>query len=439
MGISRRGWIGGAAAAAALGAGAWLLGRPREDSLGTADDLDGFLDDFLRSEPEECLGVVVERIASGMPRDLVLAGLMVAPAISGGDASDVHAMAVMPSVRRMCEEAMTERERAVPLLWAAANAHAWSGRARDVSVLVPPAAPEDTLSAALARGDGPGAERAAAWLAEREGPEAAVATLALEAARERDDPHAAIWAAQSRRLLLDSRHHASAVVRSIARCVARRGGPPGGAARLVPDESDPITGAELARAIRSDPDVPLGGVRSKALFEALALLTVETRLVETSASGIGVHQMTLLDALFGIWATAGAEAKHTVLSTAVAWIVRLHRGNARGAPEASALTELAGDPLQLATEDPVRGYRAALGALARDEAAFLASVRARVAERVDDAHDLKHWCAVLDVADRLDGEVRARVLGSLALVWPVRARTRWSRFTEAEALAPRLR
>lgn len=428
--LTRRGLLRGAAAlaaAAVLGCDEDRAAAPTRAPAPAPPGLDGLVDELIASRPEDCLEVAARALRRGATVDRVLAACALAPALTGGDASDVHAMALVPAVARLSAEGEDAEQRLVPVLWAVANAHAWSRRRRDAAVV---GAPAEDLDAALDGTDADAAGRAAAALEAG----AAIRRLRAHATRRRDDVHAAIWAAQAPRLVPHVGPHAPALLASVARYAVRRGEADPAPPPLALDPSDATAAADIVAAVRDAPATPLGGLSPSALREALVLLAIETRLSELSATGLGVHQTTLLAALLRIVDEAPATDRDALLGRAAAWIVGLHAQ----APRASALSidEGPGDPFALAEQEPLRAYAAALRAVRIDRARFLGAVRRRIARDGNDAHAFKHWEAVLELAGRVASEdTRARTLATLTLCWPVRLPDRWPRADEAAALA----
>jgi hypothetical protein len=261
------------------------------------------------------------------------------------------------------------------------------------------------------------------------------ADLILRCAQPHADPHVAIWAAQAERMRAVWTKHEAPLLASVRAYEDRHARMPASAPPLRIDDADTTSAAEIARALRDAAQTPVDGVSSHALFEALALLSGETRLTDDEPTGLGVHQTTLLDALWRIHDGAAPATRPGIAAHALQWLLLLVQSHGRRLPAPiTDLTELAGDPFALARHEPLRGYRAALAATARDERTFLSTVRARLLERGDDAHDFKYWDAVVSIADRLAGANRARWLATLVAADTVRTDAHWSQRERALAL-----
>ena len=221
---------------------------------------------------------------------------------------------------------------------------------------------------------------------------------------------------------------------SVARYATRRDFDGEEAPILNTVTEDSVDAVEVAIAIRDSPAIAVDGLAAKTLWEALALITIESQLNDLSASGMGVHQCTLLDALWYLWNQAKDEENQLkILSRAVAWL-RKHHGRYGGRVDALSLTGTAARVSE-DEQDPILRYRAALNSLAKDEKKFLKSIQTKVANGMENAHDLKHWCAILDIGEQLSGESRIRWLATLSLCRPSRTTSRWPRFEEAKSLA----
>ncbi len=440
--ISRRTLILGGGAA--LGAGALVVAgrsqvveRPVTTTVAgrAADDLDRLVDAILSSDEASSIVVARDALARGVPEERWLTAVLLSPIASGGDESDVHACMVVPSVWRACRGARDAHERCVLVLWATDNVHPWTrARRRGRAPPAHDADPRSALARALAAGDTASADAAAASLVASEPSERATRFLRDAVTRARADVHSAIWAAQASRWHASLGAHTPDAARSVARYAARAGRPMPVGEPIPTDDADTTPSAEILRRLRDDATAPLAGSSARAIWSALALLAVETRLANRSATGLGVHRTTLLAAMHRIWRDAAPETAPTLLSRAVRWVLEVAPPLADGAPDPLVLEPASGDPLALAADDPVGAFRAALAAVADDEGAFLEAIRARVATLAADPHDFKRWDAVLDIAPHLDATARACLLASMAADRIARAREPWSRADEARAL-----
>ena len=420
MRIARRAiLIGGVGALGLGGIGALAWGRrgapvgpdATRDATAPAGDLDALVDALLASDAAGCVGVAARAMHEGMTADDVLTAALLLPILSGGDAGDVHAMAAVPAARRLAHELDDREDASVVVLWAVANAHAWSRTERL---------------------DGRGARAGAGDSIDR------ARRLAVDASQPRNDPHVAIWAAQATRELAASGPYGDAVLGSVTRYANARPPTRPQPTAIRTDDDDATPGADVARALRASAATPLDGVGASAIWEALAMLCVEARLGDPSASGPGVHATTALDALFTLDALATPAERGMVLARAVAWITRLTAEARYAGPPVVDLDGSHGDFRATGPDDVARAYAAALGALARGGERFaeelLAELRARVAAHGSDAHDFKHWGAVIEIGNRLDGAMRDRWLASLAASRVVWTRDRWDRWDEARRM-----
>lgn len=211
----------------------------------------------------------------------------------------------------------------------------------------------------------------------------------------RNDPHVAIWAAQAGRMV-----------------------------ERMPEHRAMIAGSVAAYADAHEQPLHVTTSSTSEPFTALAMMCIDARLTDRTETGLGVHLTTLLDALWRL------DSPH-----ATAWVTELSdRHRPRLDVPASQLGETAGDPFALAPSDPIAAYRAALGAVARDERQFRREVRRRVVERGHTAHDFKYWDAAESIADRLDGDARTRWVASMVGARVLRSEARWSQYDLVEEL-----
>ena len=424
-------------AAPVPGSGATPSVQPERDAPGRSPPTDALVDALLASDSKGCLTVAADALARGVAPERVLTAALLLP-ICSRDFTDVHASAVVPGIQRLMKESVEPRQRLLPVLWAVENAHVWAGtRRRRPSPPVPDA--RAALVRALTRGEPGPADRAATSLAATD-PEGARCILD-EFAPDRLDPHAVIWASLAPLTLKSVGSYAPAVVGSVARYIGLRSAhplPEGAAGRPAEPgldlvESDSTTPEDIARALRSSPETSLDGLASPAIWSALAVLCLEVQIADTSTAGVGVHATTALDGLWRIWQRASLERKPLVLAAAVRRVLRVH-SQARGAPSVLDLTPAPGPLFGRAGMERTTRYRVALAAVLSDRERYLAEVRRRVALQGAGAHTFKYWAAVLDLADRLGGDLATRWLAAQALTYPTQTTARWARAEEAEAL-----
>lgn len=369
--VTRRHFLG--ACCTGLAAGVMLYGQSR----GPGVDL--LVDQYRKASRTEVLDLAVQHLHSGVPvRDLLCAAFLL-PILTGGDVGDVHASMVVPAIMDLVAQTPTAHA-GLPVVWALSNAHAWS-RVEKIQRHVPALAdPGGALSQALEQGDADAADAAAATMLSQEGEEPVMRGLLLEATRPRTDPHAAIFAAHVHRMAPQWNHqqHGHAALRALARHLAVR------RPLVLETSAPPPTGAH--------PDW------SDAVAQATG-----ARMAETTTSGPGVHQVTLLEALVHLWRAAHGPDQVTAFSRAQQWLAH-----------AAAQQPSAALPLENAAQ------------LAGSEAVRLA--RARVVEHGADPHDFKYLWAVANLV--ADPATRAAVAASALLSpslfvlradWPERA------------------
>jgi hypothetical protein len=257
-----------------------------------------------------------------------------------------------------------------------------------------------------------------------QGVEAAAAELRIEASRRRADPHGAIYAAQATRALswIGDRY-AEPVLRSVARYLARSGPP----ARDRPEplrlnEADTTSPHEIAAALLATPLISLDGLSGQSIWQALCLIAVDTRLSEgyttNLTGGRGLHQTTLLDALWFIYDHAPPVDRPSILTDAVSWLLSL-----RSQPA-----------VPLERHD---AFARALARLQNDSTRFVEGLRSEVAQKGSGEHDFKFFAAVAEVAAKLTAPVRERFWAAAALAHPIGSADKWERADEASSLIAR--
>ncbi|MEM9191624.1 MAG: hypothetical protein AAGF12_20790 [Myxococcota bacterium] len=433
MKVGRRTLAAGLGAAGALAAtGAWLArteGTSSGDGHGHPPrDTPSLLDALLQSSSEECIHVAAAAMKDGLDANRVLSAALLMPLVTGRAERDIHAMAVVPAVRRLIAD---EEAPAVPTLWTVAHAHAWSRAERVTSSGASVVDPDHRLSEALITGNSELAgDAAASWFAVD--PERAYRRLTLELTAERSNPHVAIWAAMAGLELARTRDHAPLVVRSVARHASHWTPRPSPAAHLG-DPNDSTSPEDIVRALRSAPETPIDGLNPAAIWAALALLTAETRLRHPGVSGIGIHQTTLLEALWRGYDGASSDDQPIILGRAARWMVALHTEN----PGSLALLDILpgpGDPFAAAGDDIEASYRAALREVAADLPRYRRRLRGLLRRRGNDPHDYKYWAALETIGAKLTGTVADRWWASGIAARFVRDDEGWERFEEAQRI-----
>jgi hypothetical protein len=367
---------GGCALGAALGANA-LVVRPRPKP-----HLDEIIDALLRGSQTSIVGEASELLRRGAaPADL-LAAAFLAPILSAGDAVDPHPIAVVPSIFEYVAPFGSRAERMVPTLWAVWNAQAWSRKERAVVSPVTDAS-----------------ERAV--------------RLGVEASHLRGDPHVAILAAQSIRALawIDHRY-AGAVLATVEHRIESARPREALARRAIRvDENDTTSPKAIAEVLMSTDHehasgASLDGRSSSAIWQALCLVAIETRLAEgfttNLTGGRGLHQTTLLDALWFIHDRASPEERPFILASAVDRTLEGKRHGQRSARFENAL-------------ERVRA----------NETAFVDDLRREVAMKGTGEHDFKFFAAVAAIAPKLEAAVRERWWAAAWLADPVGSTNRW--------------
>jgi hypothetical protein len=379
--LGRRKLLAGGAVlgATALGAGALVGRRPRG-----RPSLDEIIDAIVFRGQVEIVGVAADFLRRGASRTDLLSGAFLAPILSAGDVIDPHPIAVVPSIFEHMSGSRTER--IVPALWAVWNAAGWTQKKR--VELVP------------------------AKDVERE-----VTRLGVAASHLRGDPHVAILAAQAMRALawVDPRY-AAPVLATVARRIDNAR--PIAAIRV--DENDTTPPEAIADVLRSTDrtrtsGASLDGRSTAAIWQALCLIAIETRLAEgfttNLTGGAGLHQTTLLDALWFIHDRASAEDRPFVLADAVDRIVASRR-HGRPGPR----------------------FEEALARVRADEAEFVADLRREVATKGTGEHDFKFFGAAAAIAPKLPPAIRDRWWAAAWLADPVGSTSRWTLADEAVSL-----
>jgi hypothetical protein len=386
--LSRREVLGAGAATAGL-----LACRPKADVGALADML-------LGSSRDAILQRVAKAMERGATAEHILTASFVALLDKGADWEDVHGLLVVPSILFHVRSAGL-----LPVFWCAANAVEWPGHPY---ALAPRPVAGDELARAFAEGDLAMADAAVLSLGL-----AAEPRLAMEATRGRPDPHGAIYAAQGARMasFLDERRRLL-WLRSLARHLARTGpaAPEPPPLRLEP--ANTTSSVEIARALRDGRAVSLDGLSPGALWEGLALLALGTRYQDPSPSGIGVHQTTLLDALWFLYDNSPPAQQATVLARAVPFVLGVQN------PVQAPL------PLRLPPEGEARPDVEAL--------------RREVALKGSSEHDFKYFGAVEAIAPKLSVAFQPKWWTGAARAHPIGSAYRWERAPEAEALIARL-
>lgn len=192
---------------------------------------DELVDALVASSGAEILRTAVSCLRAGASPIELLHAAMVLPALSGGDAGDVHAMLVVPALYEHVRVGRLE-----PVLWAVENAHDWSSTQR---------VPEP--------GSSPG-----------------LAELCLDASRDRAEPHGAIYAAQLSRAIDAglAREHVPIMLASLARYLDRTG-PVGPDVDHPPGDWDTLVRAASDTRIADDTQAGGLGVHHTTLLDAL--------------------------------------------------------------------------------------------------------------------------------------------------------------------------
>lgn len=417
MNLTRRAVIAGTiAGGGAVGAAMYLRRSKRAEPF----DLEPLIDSICLASPKTVLTVAADALSKGASLEQLLWAAFLAPLVTGGEGEDVHSMLVVPSIQRHFMQRGQKLEQWLPALWAVCNAQSWSKRER---MVMPSGSGSLTeISVRLSRGlrerDVPAADATVAAMTATSGVQATAARLRLEASFGRADPHAAIYAAQASRALshLDARY-AEPLLRSVGRYLARSGPPAPEPDELRLVAADTTSPDEIARAMIEAPTSSLDGLSSRAIWEALALLAIETRYAEDSPTGPGVHDTTLLDALWFIHDQAAEAERTRILARAVQAVVALYRP----ATAAKRADEVRRAQVQVRSH-PSR---------------FVDGLRTEVALKGVGEHDFKYFAAVEDISPRLSPLVRERWLAAAVLAHPIGSASQWERRTEVEALVAR--
>lgn len=379
--------------------------------------------DLVAQRPrKELLAALVAAVRRGVTIQQLLGAAFLVPILTGGDESDVHASLAIPSISAHVafHQAISDEERLLTALWGVCNAQLWSRRQRPANraqVSVPD--PATALASALREADQRRAEAAVSSLIAVSGAEQVASVLRLYASQHRGDPHTAIYAAQSTRALLWlPPRYADPILRSVARYLARAGRPPVAPSPIPCNEADTTAPREIAHALVAARGTSLAGLSSRAIWEALALLSIETRLAEQgSPTGAAVHQTTLLDALWFIHDQATPAQRAQIVATAVPWILDLH-GSVTRAP---------------AADHAVR-FAAAWSAVRNNEPEVVETLRRAVARKGSNEHDFKYFGAVETVAPKLSLETRQQWWAAATLAHPSGATEGWELGEQARTL-----
>jgi hypothetical protein len=381
----------------------------------TRDQLAGIIS---RSSQQDVLALSARAAESGASAEDLLAAAYLALLGTGGDAGDVHAILAIPSIH-----SLTERARGVarwmPTLWAVVNANLWC---RDrVTAAAPPRTEfsRDAFENALRDGDVARAEGGFLALLGSAGVEVAIAELLLEASRPRIDPHAAIYAAQAvRALRFIGRANAELVLCSVVRHLARsaiRGG-----STTMRGHLDSASSSSMGLS----PPLESGdaAVIDPTLYgdfpaDAMIVGALEARTRDGEASGLGVHQTTLLDALLFCVTSSRAPTKSSVVSQSVRWLeaqVREIDTTAEGIYDSNR-----------------RALARAEERLEADEPGFLAEHRERLVRNGSGEHDFKYFAALDSIAGQLRPGLRRRWTAAMVLARTSNTTSSWERWEEA--------
>ncbi len=429
---------GAVGASAALGASA-LIGRweGRSDEAAPAParhDLDSRVDALLASASDDVLAVAVRMLHDGASLSELLGLATLLPLLTGGDGEDIHALATIAPITELAlNEALPEVERQLAALWAVESAHAWAQPQRVALALEPLDHDLAGLRAHLDADDALQAKRAADTLVSWRGLDAAMALLRTHATRRQNDVHVPIWAFMAGQLVETVGEYAPLLARSVAAYATRDAEIDAPPRLLATDEEASVSAFEVMRALDWAPRTSLDGVSSQTLWEVMALRAVETRLADTSASGLGVHHTTSVDALWSIWKQAAPEERPEMLARAVRRTLE-RRAPVLGATRVTELEPSVDDPFERVDDDPVPAYRAALHALSVDEDGFIDRVNRHVLSHATEPHAFKHWSSVLRIAGRSRASVRHPVLASMMASHVMRSRSTWWRREEATRL-----
>ncbi len=388
--------------------------------------LDDLVDGLARASLDTIVADTAEFLARGASPSQLLAAAFLAPILTGGDGEDLHALLVVPSIDEHFVATPSLRSRSpvsrrlLPVFWAVWNAKLWTKRervdARDSTPLV--AEPDEALADAFAEGDEDHAAAAAASLVRARGVEVAAARLGVEASHRRGDPHVAIYAAQAARSLTRlCPSHGEVVLASVARRVARaKRREHGIVAPIRVDESDATPPEAIASQLAASSEPGLEGVRADAIWQALALFSIDTRLddgkTNNDGGGRALHQTTLLDALWFVYDRASPLDRPYVLADAVERTLEV-----RSAARQERSEALAG---------PLSRLRA-------DSDGFLEDLRDEVAAKATGEHDFKFFGAAEAIAGRLAGDLRERWWAAASLADPIGTKNRWHLADEASA------
>ena len=419
MSLSRRDWLG---ATLALGAGCRKrAGAPAPDTV------EALIARMTTADAEASLSLVLDVLAAGAPAERVLAASFLLPVVTEGDREDVHAILVVPSID-VLTISMPKAARDLAVAWAAHDAHAWMGPRRGALTNAQGPATIDGMLAAIGNGDAAAAHTAAEAIAARGDLDSVLDALTIEGTRPRADPHGAIYVAQATRFLGGAAlPFAPRVVGSVARLLARSPAEGPDPAPFNATIVHPMSSADLAAELRRTPAARLDGLAPESVWGALALLVVETMLVDDSVSGLGPHRTTLLDALAHLHRRAPPAARGLILARAVDWIPRVHaRLGAAARPPVSSLEPSEGGYRPGPAMHGEGLFRRALGQAISDERAFVEATRQHTIAHATGEHDFKHPAAVLTLAPHLPDDVRARWLAGASLAFVMRSEGRWA-------------
>ncbi|MEO1273425.1 MAG: hypothetical protein AAFX99_35515 [Myxococcota bacterium] len=304
---------------------------------------------------QSIIQTTAELLRQGVTPIDLLNAVFHAPILTASDYSDVHVVLVTDAIR-VLTHAGTPHERLMPLFWVMAFASEWV----QPGTLAPPSQTttnmvsadegQERLFQAFDARNQDAADSAVAALVEIAGLERALDALAVGGCIACTDPHRMIYVAQAARGLgVFGDKHAKAVLRSVARHMARSATPRQDNILLahhtlhgrdIPapplgdnSESDEASTRLLWSYLREHREHEVGdligemlvaGVPVEAVWDAIILTALESLMADTSISGMGVHLTTLVDALCFAYARATNIAdRRVILLQSAAWAARL--------------------------------------------------------------------------------------------------------------------
>ncbi len=415
------------------------------------DAVAGAIATIVLGDVEGVLARATALLKAGLRPTELLSALFHAPFVHASDRGDVHMIMVIDALRRLTAPPVRRSDRLISLLWAAENTCTWT-RKDPIEPLRRGAAPP--LVDALAARDPDAAERSALAALTVVGVDGVGRALTLASAAVGADPHRAIFVAQCLRSLRVFGHdYAPFVVRSMARRLATsEASPPPESALTLPAgwtqaPPDPAALPALLEALRSPGAAPVevfadllaSGVGPSTAWDALSLLAVDGALADAAPTGMGVHGLSLLDALRFAWDDSPNDvSRWRVLRGAAHWMVDLWSA----LPPGPSVLQIAPPAADLPRDAPFapgsRLERLTRGRVVAGLPGFAARARERICASAANAHDFKAASALIALAESSSGAVRRTLKAGLALSPALVSPDAWPRRDEARRLVATL-